>query len=83
MILTSSGEQIHLCACVGHLSWSLQRGNRQTLLCKCCPGRCLQWFGGTEETWLRDESREFLRAARLELNGEGTGSGGWVVMKGE
>jgi len=47
------------------------------------PGGCLQWFGGTEETWLRDESREFLRAARLELNGEGTGSGGWVVTKGE
>lgn len=36
-----------------------------------------------EGTWLRDESRDFLRAARLELNGEGTGSGGWVVMKRE
>ena len=43
----------------------------------------MRWFGGTEGTWLRDESREFLRAARLERNGEGTGSGGWVVMKRE
>ena len=47
------------------------------------PGGRLRWFGGTEGTWLRDESREFLRAARLERNGEGPGSGGWVVMKRE
>ena len=47
------------------------------------PGGCLQWCGGMEGIWLRDESREFLSAARLELSGEGTDRGGWVIMKRE
>lgn len=59
MILTSSDEQIHLCACVGHLSWSLQRGNRQTLLCKCCRGDACSGLGAQKAPGLGTNQGNF------------------------